>query len=63
MFLLWEKALGLLMRQVRYSGKFSDLIPHFTTLANSMARFSEDKATEGILGAIGLGKKSCYSHQ
>ena len=62
-FLLWEKAIFLLLRQVRYGGNFAGIVPHLTTLAASMARFGEDKATEGILGVIGLGKKSSYSHQ
>ena len=61
LFLLWDKTIRLLLRQVRYSGNFAALVPHFASLASSMARFGEDKATEGILGVIGLGKKSLYS--
>jgi len=63
LFLVWEKVLNLLLRQVRYRGNFSEVVPHLTSLATGMTRFGEDKATEGILGVIGLGKKSCYSHQ
>ena len=62
-FLLWEKALNLLIRQVRFVGNHSEVVPHFTALATSMTRFGEDKATDGLLGVIGLGKKTCYSHQ
>ena len=62
-FLLWEKALGLLLRQVRFVGNHYELVPHFTALATSMIRFGEDKATDGLLGVIGLGKKTCYSHR
>ena len=61
--LIWEKVINLLLRQVRYRGNFSEVVPHLTSLATGMTRFGEDKVTEGILGAIGLGKKSCYSHQ
>ena len=63
LFLVWEKVLNLLLRQVRYRGNFSEVVPHLTSLATGMTRVGEDKATEGILGVIGLGKKSCYSHQ
>ena len=62
-FLLWEKALSLLLRQVRFVGNHHELVPQFTALATSMIRFGEDKATDGILGVIGLGKKTCYSHR
>ena len=63
LFLIWEKVINLLLRQVRYRGNFSEVVPHLTSLATGMTRFGEDKVTEGILGVIGLGKKSCYSHQ
>ena len=63
LLLIWEKVINLLLRQVRYRGNFSEVVPHLTSLATGMTRFGEDKVTEGILGAIGLGKKSCYSHQ
>ena len=63
LFPVLEKVLNLLLRQVRYHGNFSEVVPHLTSLAAGMTHFGEDKATEGILGVIGLGKKSCYSHQ
>lgn len=44
-------------------GNHNELVPQFTALATSMIRFGEDKATDGILGVIGLGKKTCYSHR
>ena len=62
-FLLWEKALSLLLRQAHFVGNHNELVPQFTALATSMIRFGEDKATDGILGVIGLGKKTCYSHR
>ena len=63
MFLLWDKAFGLLLRQVRYVGNFPEQVPLFSSLAASMSRYGEDKATEGLLGAIGFGKKSPYSFE
>ena len=61
--LLWWKTLQLLQRQVRYVGKVVAMVPHITELAQTFCRFGEDKATDGLLGAIGLGKKSVYSLQ
>ena len=60
MFLLWEKAFNLLIRQIKFGGNVLSILPLFTTLANNLQRFGEDKATEGLLGAIGLGRKSSY---
>ena len=62
-FLIWEKAQSLLLRQVKFSGNIVRVVPHFTTLATTLLRYGEDKATEGLLGAIGLGKKSSFSIQ
>ena len=62
-FLLWEKAISLLLRQVRYGGLYLEVVPHLTALAACLTRFGEDKASDGILGVIGLGKKSNYSYK
>ena len=62
-FLIWEKAISLLLRQAKFSGNSNHIVPHLSSLAALLQRFGEDKATEGLLGAIGLGKKSCYSLQ
>jgi hypothetical protein len=37
------------------------IVSFFSTLSNHLQRWGEDKATEGLLGAMGLGKKSSYS--
>ena len=60
-FLIWHKALSLLLRQIQFGTCPLKIIPHLSNLASSLARFGEDKASEGILGVIGLGKKSTYS--
>ena len=61
MFLIWEKSLSLLVRQVN----FSVVLPTYrmSNLASLLQRFGEDKASDGLLGVIGLGKKSLYSLQ
>ena len=61
MFVIWEKILNLSLRQITFGGNINTAINQFTSLANTLQRFGEDKATEGLLGAIGLGKKSIYS--
>ena len=61
MFLLWEKVIGLLLRQCRYKGSSPDLINSFSNFVQMMVKFGEDKTSEGFLGAIGLGKKSQYT--
>ena len=56
-FLLWEKALSLLLRQAHYVGNHNELVPQFTALATSMIRFGEDKATDGYPWSDWTGKK------
>ena len=48
-------------RQIRYSGKIVLLVPFITELTQTFCRLGEDKASDGLLGAIGLGKRSIYS--
>ena len=61
LFLLWEKAINILLIQARTS--YTSVVPHISSLATVLSRAGEDKATEGILGVIGLGKKSLHSYQ
>ena len=41
----------------------ADLVPHLASFSALLLRFGEDKASEGLLGVLGLGKKSPYSHR
>ena len=60
--LLWHKILQLSVRQVYYaSGPLNDLAKQLSFLASSLHSLGEDKASSGLLGAIGLGKKSQLS--
>lgn len=63
MLLLWGKVFDLIVRQVKFKGVESTLIPHLNFLSTLLLRYGEDKASEGLLGALGLGKKSPYSHR
>ena len=62
-FLVWDKAISLLLRQIQYGTSTSEVVPHLTAMASCLVRLGEDKASEGLLGVIGLGKKSSYSYQ
>lgn len=60
--LLWHKILQLAVRQVYYgTGPLNDLAKQLSFLASSLHSLGEDKASSGLLGAIGLGKKSQLS--
>lgn len=62
--LLWHKVLQLSVRQVYYaSGPLNDLTKQLSFLASSLHSLGEDKASTGLLGAIGFGKKSQLSVQ
>lgn len=62
--LLLHKVLQLSVRQVYYaSGPLNDLTKQLSFLASSLHSLGEDKASTGLLGAIGFGKKSQLSVQ
>ena len=58
MLLWWEKLLELSLRQVDYGGDLTKVSQLLNQCAGAMAALGEDKVTTGILGVIGLGKKS-----
>ena len=63
LLLLWSKLLHLICRQVQFGGSPGELTALLSSLAGLLTRFGEDKASEGLLGVLGLGKKSLYSHR
>ena len=48
----------LLTRQVRFGTAPVELLPVISGFVATLAKFTEDKSSEGLLGAIGLGRKS-----
>ena len=61
LLLWWHKLLDMLLRQFRENGSmflFTDQLNQFITVLHSLG---EDRATSGLLGVIGLGKKSQLS--
>lgn len=63
LLLLWHKTLELILRQLDYGGNHVAIIKMLSTLVTSLHLCGEDRASGGILGAIGLGKRSALSPQ
>ena len=61
LILLIVQFFKLFMRQVRYGTPASDLLTSISNFDSILAKFTEDKSSEGILGAFGLGRKSDLS--
>ena len=61
LILLIVQLFKLLMRQVRFGTPPADLLPVISNFLSTLAKFTEDKSSEGILGAIGFGRKSYLS--
>ena len=61
LFLLWSKFIQLCLRQRDFGGDVRDVSTQMTSFANSLWTQGEDKDTSGLLGAIGLGKRSQLS--
>ncbi|XP_065180376.1 ectopic P granules protein 5 homolog [Sycon ciliatum] len=59
--LLWSKMMELLCRQLGYGTPAGSVTPIIRSLLPVIFRASEDKASDGLLGAIGLGKRSLLS--
>ena len=60
--LLWfGKVIELVLRQLHYGGAPSLLNQTLRTFIASLQILGEDKSHSGLLGAIGLGKKSQLS--
>jgi hypothetical protein len=59
--LLWYKILQLFVRQVKHGGNMRDLGQQVDFLIPFIAHAGEDRDTTGLLGVIGLGRKSALS--
>ena len=58
LILLIVQLFKLLTRQVRFGTPLGDLLPVISSFISALAKFTEDKSSEGLLGAIGFGRKS-----
>ena len=56
--LLWYKILQLLVRQLNYDANLRELGQQVDFLIPYIAHAGEDRDTTGLLGVIGLGRKS-----
>lgn len=60
--LLWfGKVLELSLRQLHYGGSSTAVIVTLQAFITALCAMGEDKSHSGLLGAIGLGKKSQLS--
>ena len=58
LILLIVQLFKLLTRQIRFGTPPADLMPVISSFVSALAKFTEDKSSEGLLGAIGFGRKS-----
>lgn len=63
LLLWWYKALALILRQVDYGRDATSCVYLVKKIAHKIQGFGEDRAHGGLLGAIGLGKKSALSEK
>ena len=63
LLLWWNKALTLILRQVDYGRDATTCVYLMKKIAHKIHVFGEDRAHSGLLGAIGLGKKSTLSEK
>ena len=61
LLLLWSKVLELALRQRDFGGSTHDVTTLMTSFATALWTQGEDKDTSGLLGAIGLGRRSQLS--
>ena len=63
LFLLWSKLLELSLRQADLGGPLNEVKHKLTSVAHALWTLGDDKDSSGLLGAIGLGKKSTLSRR
>ena len=63
LFLLWSKLLELSLRQADLGGPLNEVKHKLTAVAQALWTLGDDKDSSGLLGAIGLGKKSTLSRR
>ncbi|XP_006816561.1 ectopic P granules protein 5 homolog, partial [Saccoglossus kowalevskii] len=61
LLLWWSKAIELCLRQVDYGAPHQYVIRTINNLAPALHVLGEDKTSAGLLGAIGLGRRSSLS--
>ncbi|XP_055999889.1 ectopic P granules protein 5 homolog isoform X2 [Ostrea edulis] len=61
LLLLWFKSLELILRQLDFGCAHTTIIKMLSTMVTSLHLLGEDRASGGLLGAIGLGKRSSLS--
>ncbi|XP_053378040.1 ectopic P granules protein 5 homolog isoform X2 [Mercenaria mercenaria] len=63
LLLWWHKVLELILRQIDYGRDSASCVTLLKKLIHKIQGFGEDRASAGLLGAIGFGKKSMLSEK
>ena len=59
--LWWGKVIELVLRQIDFGADQNEVTLSLMSFIPSLITFGEDKTSSGILGAIGLGRRSQLS--
>ena len=63
LLLWWSKIVQLCLRQVDFGEAHRPVVKVLLAVIPSLVTLGEDKSSAGLLGAIGLGRKSQLSHR
>lgn len=63
LLLWWSILVDIIIKQIDFGGSHQTLIKFLYSLVTSLHQYGEDRVSTGLLGAIGLGKKSQMSPQ
>lgn len=63
LLLWWYVLVDIILKEVNFGASHKILIKMLNTLIASLHHYGEDRVSSGLLGAIGLGKKSQMSQQ
>lgn len=63
LLLWWFKAVDMILRQIDCGRDIANCVMLLRKLTSRVKNFGEDRASAGLLGAIGLGKKSQLSEK
>lgn len=63
LFLWWSRLLELAVRQADLGGPLNEVRHKLSAFSQTLWTLGEDKDSSGLLGAIGLGRRSQLSHR
>lgn len=63
LMLWWAKVVELVIRHLHFGGNPQFVVRWLNTFIPALFGLAEDKSSQGLLGAIGLGRRSQLSHR